>query len=95
MVINLKLSKNHFHKTFFFNLSQVLLLESGDEEPIVSDVPALRPYLLKSNIDYAYHTQPDAQTLNKSHYWARGKVLGGTSVINTIWYIRGILILII
>lgn len=56
----------------------------------MADAPGLRPLLEKSNIDYAYYTQPEPQTGNRSQYWPRGKVLGGSSVLSAQRYIRGL-----
>lgn len=46
-----------------------------------------------SDIDWRYNTEPEAGAcLNSPEqrcYWPRGKVLGGTSVINGMMYIRG------
>src|SRR6185437_1301632 len=39
--------------------------------------------------DWAYYTEPEAQLDNRSLYWPRGKVLGGSSSINAMIYIRG------
>ena len=72
---------------------QILLLEAGDEEPIIADIPAMYHTLMHSNIDYAYQTQPErfacAQNEHKSCYWPRGKVMGGSSSINGLYYARG------
>lgn len=71
---------------------QILLLEAGDEEPIVTDIVSLG--VLGSNIDYAYQTEPEpfacAENKDKSCYWPRGKVMGGSSSINGKWYARGV-----
>lgn len=74
-------------------LFQVLLLEAGDEEPEVADVPAFAPVLMQSSIDWGYQTQPQpnsclARPANRCN-WARGRVMGGSSTINYMIYIRG------
>lgn len=71
----------------------VLLLEAGGEESLLTDVPLLVSYMVDSNINWGYRTQKDGrfcramkdQTCN----WPRGKVMGGTSVINYMVYTRG------
>lgn len=48
---------------------------------------------LGSDIDWRYNTEPEPSACLSSPeqrcYWPRGKVLGGTSVINGMMYIRG------
>lgn len=72
---------------------QVLLLEAGDEEPEVADVPAFPPVLQRSSIDWRYLTQPSQHSCLARDggrcNWARGKVMGGSSTINYMIYIRG------
>ncbi|XP_045483382.1 glucose dehydrogenase [FAD, quinone]-like [Harmonia axyridis] len=72
---------------------RVLLLEAGDEEPDVTSVPALSPVLQRSSIDWGYMTQPQAHSClarrNQQCAWPRGKVMGGSSAINYMIYIRG------
>nr|XP_012146263.1 PREDICTED: glucose dehydrogenase [FAD, quinone]-like [Megachile rotundata] len=49
--------------------------------------------LQASNIDWMYRTQPEQHSCRsrrgRSCAWARGKVLGGSSTINYMIYIRG------
>lgn len=40
-------------------------------------------------INWMYNTEPDPGTNNRVSYWPRGKVLGGSSSINAMVYIRG------
>ncbi|NP_001155085.1 glucose dehydrogenase-like venom protein isoform X1 [Nasonia vitripennis] len=72
---------------------KVLLLEAGDEEPLVADVPGLTWTLHGSSIDYGYKTQPKnvkgAPVKNRTLYYGRGKVMGGSSTINGMMYVRG------
>ncbi len=72
---------------------QVLLLEAGDEEPEVAEVPGLAPLLQGSSIDWNYRTQPEEHACRSRReggcYWARGKVMGGSSTINYMIYMRG------
>ncbi|XP_066258130.1 glucose dehydrogenase [FAD, quinone] [Euwallacea similis] len=72
---------------------KVLLLEAGGHETDISDVPILSLYLHKSKLDWGYKTEPQptacqAMVENRCS-WTRGKVLGGSSVLNTMLYIRG------
>ncbi|XP_028172924.1 glucose dehydrogenase [FAD, quinone]-like [Ostrinia furnacalis] len=71
----------------------VLLLEAGGHETDISDVPLLSLYLHKSKLDWKYRTQPQDTAcqamIDKRCSWTKGKVLGGSSVLNTMLYIRG------
>ncbi|XP_076181593.1 glucose dehydrogenase [FAD, quinone] [Ptiloglossa arizonensis] len=71
----------------------VLLLEAGGHETEITDVPILSLYLHKSKIDWKYKTQPQKSAcqamVDQRCCWTRGKVLGGSSVLNTMLYIRG------
>lgn len=40
-------------------------------------------------VNWAYQTQPDAGLAGQRDYWPRGKILGGSSSINAMVYIRG------
>ncbi|XP_032664005.1 glucose dehydrogenase [FAD, quinone]-like [Odontomachus brunneus] len=86
----LRLNECRFNLTHFF---QVLLLEAGIEEPLVADVPAFASILQASNIDWMYRTQPEEHSCRSRRGggcpWARGKVMGGSSSINFMIYIRG------
>ncbi|KAK3584940.1 hypothetical protein CHS0354_021822 [Potamilus streckersoni] len=73
----------------------VLLLEAGGEETENSlyHVPAGCFILQKTDADWGYYTEPQKFSHyglkgNRS-YWPRGKVLGGTSILNFMIYNRG------
>ncbi|CAH0550710.1 unnamed protein product [Brassicogethes aeneus] len=72
---------------------KVLLLEAGIEEPQVADVPAFAPSLRRSLIDWEFQTQPQRTNCrarrNQRCIWPRGRVMGGTSTINYMIYLRG------
>ncbi|CAB3237821.1 unnamed protein product [Arctia plantaginis] len=72
---------------------KVLLLEAGGEQPDVTLVPALWPALLGSNIDWQYSTEPDGKSClaypEGRCGWPRGKMMGGSSSINSMLYVRG------
>ncbi|KZC09322.1 Glucose dehydrogenase [acceptor] [Dufourea novaeangliae] len=72
---------------------KILLLEAGIEEPVVADIPAFASMLQASNIDWMYRTQPEQHSCRSrrggSCAWARGKVMGGSSTVNYMIYIRG------
>ncbi|MCW6512556.1 GMC family oxidoreductase [Lichenifustis flavocetrariae] len=70
---------------------KVVLLEAGgpDRNPLTR-VPLLAGlvYYLKS-INWNYRTEPDPGLNGRSLVWPRGKVLGGSSTINGMMYMRG------
>jgi len=72
---------------------KVLLLEAGGDPTPTSDIPSLAFTLQKTDIDWQYQTEPEegmCQGLkDKRCNWPRGKVLGGSSVLNFMIYIRG------
>ncbi|KAK9497726.1 hypothetical protein O3M35_004394 [Rhynocoris fuscipes] len=71
----------------------VLLLEAGNQETELTDVPILSLYLHGSRYDWKYKTEPSdtaCQAMKENRCcWTRGKVIGGSSVLNTMLYIRG------
>ncbi|XP_041973392.1 glucose dehydrogenase [FAD, quinone]-like [Aricia agestis] len=71
----------------------VLLLEAGPEQPEVTLPPGLNPPLQSSNVDWNFKTQPNGKSC-LSHpdgtcSWSVGKMMGGSSSINGMVYIRG------
>lgn len=71
----------------------VLLLEAGGDETLLSDVPLYMPALQLSPLDWKFKTEPSNTSclgMNEGRCnWPRGKVLGGSSVLNAMIYIRG------
>lgn len=71
--------------------NRVLLLEAGgkDRNPLFR-LPMLMGKLFHSGLyNWHYHTEPEPYLNDRSLYWPRGKVLGGTSTINGMIYVRG------
>ncbi len=69
----------------------VLLVEAGgrDRNPLFR-LPMLMGRLFHSGIcNWRYHTEPVPTLNGRSLYWPRGKVLGGSSTINGMVYVRG------
>ncbi|HJY86308.1 MAG TPA: choline dehydrogenase [Candidatus Acidoferrales bacterium] len=68
----------------------VLLLEAGGPDRAREiRVPAAFSQLFKSRFDWAYYTEEQSHLHGRRLYWPRGKVLGGSSSINAMIYIRG------
>ena len=73
---------------------RILLLEAGPDESEASDVPVLANNLQLGRFDWAYKTEPQPGRACIGHVggqcnWPRGKVLGGSSVLNYMLYVRG------
>jgi choline dehydrogenase len=69
---------------------KVLLLEAGGRDTAKEiEMPVAFSKLFKGPCDWAYYTEPEAHLDNRSLYWPRGKVLGGSSSLNAMIYIRG------
>jgi choline dehydrogenase len=92
-VLAARLSEDGRHK--------VLLLEAGgDDRPTRNPSQFLSNLMIHIPVGYAstlkdpkvnwlYQTEPDPGTGGRSHVWPRGKVLGGSSSINAMLYVRG------
>ncbi|GAB0089545.1 glucose dehydrogenase [Sergentomyia squamirostris] len=71
---------------------KILLLEAGADPPIESEIPSLWGALLKTQFDWTYYAEISNKaslSLPKGSYWPTGKMLGGSSSHNTLFYIRG------
>jgi len=69
---------------------RVALVEAGgpDYNPAIH-VPNRAWELWNAPEDWAYNTEPQQHSLKTSMFWPRGKVLGGSSALNGMIYIRG------
>ncbi|MFK7976069.1 MAG: GMC family oxidoreductase [Halioglobus sp.] len=70
---------------------KVLLLEAGgkDSFPMIH-IPLGFAFMMKNpKVNWCYETEPEPNLHHRRINWPRGKVLGGTSCINGMVYIRG------
>jgi choline dehydrogenase len=68
----------------------VLLLEAGgSDRSLLVRMPAGIGRLGTPQFNWQYETAPQAAMKGRRMYWPRGKVLGGSSSINAMVYIRG------
>ncbi|KAF6210586.1 hypothetical protein GE061_013692 [Apolygus lucorum] len=70
----------------------VLLLESGGDETIISDVPMMSYNMWFTDQDWNYSTVAQANAcgnLGGACYWPRGHVVGGSSTLNDFAFTRG------
>ncbi|KAJ8898548.1 hypothetical protein PR048_003908 [Dryococelus australis] len=72
---------------------RVLLLEAGGNPSLVTEVPGLFYSAQNTDADWQYRTEPHEGMclgyIDGHCSWPRGKVLGGSSTINAMVYIRG------
>ena len=70
---------------------QVLLLEAGewDRHPLLHMPGGALKLLSDKRFNWRYETEPQAYATGRRLYWPRGKVLGGSSAINALLYVRG------
>ncbi|MEM9191013.1 MAG: GMC family oxidoreductase N-terminal domain-containing protein [Myxococcota bacterium] len=70
--------------------TRVLLLEAGGPDDLKQiHIPAAFPKLFDSEVDWSFYTEPQTGCAGRQLYMPRGKVLGGSSSINAMIYIRG------
>ena len=70
--------------------TRVLLLEAGGAGGAKEiRIPAAFSKLFKTGVDWNYATEPEPYLHERRLYWPRGKVVGGSSAINAMIYIRG------
>ncbi|XP_041978616.1 glucose dehydrogenase [FAD, quinone]-like [Aricia agestis] len=72
----------------------VLLLEAGPKPPIFGSIPQLSRNLARTKYDWNYVTENNhrtSQALKTGQVtWVRGKLLGGSSVTNAGFYVKGL-----
>lgn len=70
--------------------NKVLLLEAGGNDTALRiKIPAMFPQLFNTKYDWEYESSPQRNMKNRRIFLPRGKVLGGSSSINAMIYIRG------
>ncbi len=71
--------------------NRVLLLEAGprDWNPFIHMPAGLAKLVHFKSLNWNYQTEPEAELKQRRLYWPRGKVLGGSSSINAMCFVRG------
>lgn len=71
---------------------KVALLEAGPaDKNFLIHMPAGYAALMKTGwVDWGYHMEPQAGLHGRKLFWPRGRVLGGSSSVNAMVYIRGV-----
>jgi pyridoxine 4-oxidase len=69
---------------------RIVLVEAGGEpaDPDIAN-PAAWPALQGRAYDWDYRTEPQAGTAGRVHAWARGKAVGGSSLLHAMGHMRG------
>jgi len=71
--------------------ARVVLLEAGpkDHNPMIHIPAGVLKLLYNSNVNWMYATDPEPGAGGRSIHWPRGRVLGGSSSINGMLFVRG------
>lgn len=71
--------------------NRVILIEAGpkDRNPLIHIPIGFSKLLYNKSVNWKYSTTPQAGLHNRQVYWPRGKVLGGSSAINGLIWVRG------
>ncbi len=71
--------------------ARVVLLEAGprDWHPMIHVPAGVLKLLYNPRVNWNYNTEPEAGTGNRAVHWPRGRVLGGSSSINGMLFVRG------
>jgi choline dehydrogenase-like flavoprotein len=69
---------------------RVVVLEAGprDKDKFIH-IPAGFAKLFRSDMDWDYLTEPQKELDGREIYWPRGKMLGGSSSMNAMMWVRG------
>jgi choline dehydrogenase len=70
----------------------VCLIEAGgkDKSPLIHIPFGLALLSRMTNLGWKYDTEPQSELNNRKLFWPRGKVLGGSSSLNAMCYVRGV-----
>lgn len=72
---------------------RVLLLEAGNPEGLLNQIPILVSYFQLTDYNWGYKVEPQNNAClgmnNRQCPWPRGKSLGGTSTLNYMIHTRG------
>ena len=71
------------------NVRVVLLEAGGSDDALFVRGPGLYNLLWRTKRDWGFRTEPQSDGANRRHFWPRGKVIGGSSSLNAMIYIRG------
>ena len=69
----------------------VTLIEAGSEDlnPLIHIPAGYIKTMVNPNVNWMFNTAPDIRTADRKIAMPRGKVLGGSSAMNAMLYVRG------
>jgi choline dehydrogenase len=68
----------------------VALIEAGGEpDPRLAPIPGAASWMQNTRSDWSYTTTPQRELFDRKIPYPRGRVIGGTSILNYMVYIRG------
>jgi choline dehydrogenase len=72
-------------------MARVLLIEAGprDRNPLIHIPAGMMRLHRHPRLNWNFFAEPDEGVAGRAVHWPRGKVLGGTSAINGMLYVRG------
>jgi choline dehydrogenase len=70
-------------------VSVALIEAGGPDKKREITIPAAFSKLFRTPVDWAYETQPQKFLGDRELFWPRGKVIGGSSSINAMMWVRG------
>src|SRR6185312_5788756 len=69
---------------------RVVVLEAGSRDKnMFVHIPAAFAKLMRGPLDWDYLTEPQQPLGGRQIYWPRGKMLGGSSSMNAMMWVRG------
>ena len=72
------------------SITVAILEAGGSDKNLLVEAPLMMGQAIASKtLDWHYWTAPQEHLANRKLFWPRGKVLGGSSSINAMHYIRG------
>ncbi|MFD5517335.1 GMC family oxidoreductase [Streptomyces sp. NPDC127066] len=69
--------------------SVVLLEAGGRDRKAAVHIPAAFSQLFRTELDWDYSTSPQPELSGRPVYWPRGRMLGGSSSMNAMMWVRG------
>lgn len=69
--------------------AHVLLIEAGPDRRTIDTIVPARVRQAVTSFDWGYASEPDESRGGRQEGWARGRILGGSSSVNGMMFVRG------